>query len=264
MARRSLTLTVCLLAWLALEYRVVGAQAAGPQASMAAQGADTVESLVAKNLEAKGGLDKLRAVQSIKQTGRITIQSMAAVLTVYAKRPNLMRQEIAIAGQTIVSGYDGVTPWLVNPLTGSSDPIVVSGPEADMIKDQADIDGPLVDYKTKGYKVEFVGAETLNGKAVKHLRITSPTQHVQQCYLDAATGLETKIVSEVPSGTLEQELSDYREVNGLKMPFAAKTLSNGVLLTDLAFDRIEINVTIPAPLFKMPGKVSLSLIDVRH
>ena len=255
MLRRSLTLTVCLLAWLAL--------GAGTSAQSTA-GTAGVDALIAKNLQAKGGREKLLAITSLKQSGHINIQSMTAVLTVYAKRPNLMRQEIAIGGQTITSGFDGTTPWLVNPLTGSSEPIVVKGPEADAIRDQADIDGPLVDYKTKGYKITLVGSETLDGKPVNHLKITGPRENVQHCYLDAATGLETKIVSEMPSGNLEQELSDYRDVNGVKMPFAARTMSNGVMLSQLTFDKIEVNVTIPELFFKMPGKAHLSLIDVRN
>jgi outer membrane lipoprotein-sorting protein len=245
MVRRSVALTVCLLAWLAT--------AAGTSAQ-STQDSSAVDALIARNLQAKGGRDKLLAVQSIKQSGHISIQSMAAVLTAYGKRPNLMRQEIAIAGQTIISGFDGTTPWLVNPLTGSSDPIVVRGPEAEAIKDQADLDGPLVDYKAKGYKIELVGAETLNGKPVNHLKLTGPNKNVQHCYLDAATGLETKIVTEMAAGNLEQELSDYRDVDGMKMPFAARTSSNGVVLSQLTFDRIEINVAIPDTFFKMPGK----------
>ena len=215
----------------------------------------SVDDLVAKNIEAKGGLEKLHAVQSIKQTSHISMQSSTATLIAYAKRPNLIRQEINIAGQSIVQAFDGSTAWTVNPLqTGSNTPVIVTGPEADAMKEQADFESPLVDYKTKGYKIELIGAETVAGKKLNHLKLTSKAQRVQHVYLDDATGLEVKIVNESPVGMLEQELSDYRDVNGVKVPFAIRTSSAGVTMASIAVDKVEINPTIDDALFKMPKK----------
>jgi outer membrane lipoprotein-sorting protein len=216
--------------------------------------APSVDDLVAKNLQAKGGIERIKSVQTFRQTGRMTMQGIAATITITAKRPNLLRQEIVVAGKTIVNGFDGTTPWLVNPLTGSTDPIVVGGPEADAIREQADLDGPLVDYKTKGYAIEYVGLETVNGRSVQHLKLTGPTRRIQHCYLDATTGLEFRIVSEAPAGSLEQELTDFRDVEGLKVPFGARTLANGVLLAELTFDRVEFNVPLDILTFKVPVK----------
>ena len=215
----------------------------------------TVDELVAKNIAAKGGLEKLHAVQSIKQTSHISMQTSSATIVQYAKRPNLIRQELSIAGQTIVQAFDGSTAWTINPLqTGSSAPVVVVGPQADAMKEQADFESPLVDYKTKGYKIEFIGAETVAGKKLNHLKLTSKAQRVQHCYLDDVTGLEVKIVNESPVGMLEQEMSDYRDVNGLKIPFAIKTSSAGVTMASIAVDKVEINPAIDDALFKMPAK----------
>ena len=214
----------------------------------------TVDELVAKNLRAKGGIEKIKSVQTIRQSGRMTMQGMAASITITAKRPNLLRQEIVVAGKTIVNGFDGTTPWLVNPLTGSNDPIIVSGPEADAILEQADLDGPLVDSKAKGYAIEYVGLETVNGRSAQHLKLTGPTRRIQHCYLDATTGLEFRIVSEGPAGSLEQELTDFRDVEGVKVPFGARTLASGVLLADLTFDKVELNVPVDTSMFKVPVK----------
>jgi len=215
----------------------------------------TVDDLVARNIAAKGGLEKLHAVQSIKQTSHISMQSSTATLVAYAKRPNLIRQEINIAGQNVVQAFDGSTAWTINPLqTGSNTPIVVTGPEADAMKEQADFESPLVDYKVKGYKVEFIGAETVAGKKLNHLKLTSKSQRVQHCYLDDVTGLEVKIVSETPVGMLEQEMSDYRDVNGVKVPFAIRTSSAGVTMASIAVDKVEINPVLDDALFKMPKK----------
>jgi outer membrane lipoprotein-sorting protein len=218
-----------------------------------AQGTPSVDEIVARNLQAKGGLEKLRAVQSIKQTSHLSVQGMDATLTIYGKRPNLLRQEISIAGQLIINAFDGTTAWLVNPLAGSSDPIVVTGPEAEAVKEQSDFESPLVDYKARGYTVEFVGSEMTNGKTVNHLKVMR-NQQVQHAYLDATTGLEVRVVSETPAGQLEQELSDYRDVDGIKIPFSIRNLSNGNLVGQITVDTVELNVKVDDAFFKLPKK----------
>ena len=215
--------------------------------------AQTVDELLAKNVQAKGGMEKLRSVQTVKQTGRVNFQGTEAKQTVYAKRPNLIRQELNMAGQLVVMAYDGSTPWMINPNLGAVAPIALTGPLAAMIKDQSSFDGPLIDYKTKGYVIDLVGPETSGGRKVFHLKLTDKMGQVQHCYLDAETGLEAKLVSQNEMGqSFEQELSDYREVDGIKVPFSIRTLSNGVQQGQITVDKVEFNVKIDDAIFKMP------------
>src|SRR5262245_506273 len=89
---------------------LVAAARAVPTAVSA--GGQSGDDLIAKNLMAKGG-QKWRDVQSVKQVSSMSMQGMDATTTVYLKRPNRLRQEMSIAGQTVTSGFDGVTPWMV-------------------------------------------------------------------------------------------------------------------------------------------------------
>jgi outer membrane lipoprotein-sorting protein len=215
--------------------------------------AQTVDELLAKNIQAKGGMEKLRSVQTVKQTGRVNFQGQEAKQTVYAKRPNLIRQELNMAGQLVVMAYDGNTPWMINPNLGAVAPIALTGPLAAMIKDQSSFDGPLIDYKAKGYLIDLVGPETSGGRKVFHLKLTDKMGQVQHCYLDAETGLEAKLVSQSEMGqSFEQELSDYREVDGIKVPFSIRTLSNGVQQGQITVDKVEFNVKIDDAIFKIP------------
>ncbi len=211
----------------------------------------TVDELVEKNLAAKGGLARLRAVQTVRQTSRMSMQGVEAEVTVLGKRPNLMRQQILVQGQTIVMAYDGAVPWMVNPLQGSSNPIILTGPQAEMVREQTAFDGPLADYKERGTKVELVGAETLDSAKVFHLKLTSKTGQVQHCYLDASTYLEIKLVSD-GVGRMEQELSDYRDVEGIKVPFRVRMIQNGVLQSEIKVDKVEFNVKADDTLFRIP------------
>ena len=96
--------------------------------------AQTVDELLAKNIQAKGGMEKLRSVQTVKQTGRVNFQGTEAKQTVYAKRPNLIRQELNMAGQLVVMAYDGNTPWMINPNLGAVAPIALTGPLAAIVE----------------------------------------------------------------------------------------------------------------------------------
>ena len=231
--------------------KVLGIGGVALLAAVRLASAQTVDELVDKNLAAKGGLERLRAVQTVRQTSRMTMQGIEAEFTMFGKRPNLIRQQISMQGQTIVMAYDGAVPWMLNPLLGSSSAILVTGPQAAMIREQSSFDGPLVDYKERGTKVELVGAETVGTRKAYHLKLTSKTGQIQHCYLDAATYLEMRLVSE-DMGKMEQELSDYREVEGIKIPFRVRLMQNGVVQSEIKVDKVEFNVKVEDSLFRIP------------
>jgi outer membrane lipoprotein-sorting protein len=216
--------------------------------------AQTVEELIAMNLAAKGGLEQIRAITSIRQTSHLTTQGLDADMTILSKRPNLMRQEIRIGGETQVLGFDGQTPWVRNSAaTGSNEAVPVTGGQADMLRDQASFDGPLVNYKERGAKAELVGRETVDGRSVHHLKLTSARGQVQHIYLDAETNLESRIVSESASGRMEQALSDYRDVQGMKIPFRITMLAGGTVVGAVTVLNVEFNPDLDDALFRMGG-----------
>jgi outer membrane lipoprotein-sorting protein len=224
----------------------------------AASYAQTVDEIVAKNLEAKGGVEKLRAVNSVKTTARIKAQGVETTMTLWAKRPNLFRREVVAKGSTMVMSFDGTTVWAINPMSGSNAPQEVSGPMAQMTRDQADFDGPLVDYKQRGFTVELVGKETLKDKSVHHLKITSKTGQVQNYYLDADTGLEVKTSTTMEQNGIKMEvaseMSNYQKVNGFAVPFSLQQSMNGAVAAQITLEKIEFNVPMEASIFRMPAE----------
>jgi hypothetical protein len=214
--------------------------------------AQTVDDLVARNIQARGGLTRLKAVQTIRQTSDLTMDATRASVVVYGKRPNLIRQEITVGGQTIVNGFDGRTPWMINPLTGARGAMAITGPQADVIREQSNFDGPLVDYKARGYRIELGGTELAGGRQLYRLRITGPNQLVQDCFLDATTGLEAKIVTRAAAGIIEQEMGDFREIDGIMVPFSIRTTVNGVMQSQVAVKTVQFNVPIEDRIFAAP------------
>jgi outer membrane lipoprotein-sorting protein len=213
--------------------------------------AQTVDDIIAKNLAAKGGAEKLKSIQSLRSTGTMSAQGQSFTLTASAKRPNMTRQEMVVLGQTILMVFDGTTARMINPMVGAA-PMDIPAEQVEMIKDQSDMDGPLVDYKTKGNTIILVDTVTLDGKPNYHLRVERKSLPTQDVYLDQQTYLETKVSTTVPgSGVFETEFSDYRAVDGFTMPFSIKTVAAGMTLSELKLTKIEINPVLDDSIFKI-------------
>ena len=239
---RKLLLSVAILTALAGTHTVAAAQ--------------TVDEILAKNHKAKGA-DKWKATQSMRLTARINIQGMELPKTIDSKRPNLMRQDMTFQGVAIVQAYDGAKAWTINPMMGSDQATEVPAPVADSLKEQADFDGPLVDYKAKGNTIELVGNEDLNGTKVHHLKVTAKNGKTTHFYIDAATGVELKVVSEADLGTgpmkIETELSNYQTLDGIMVPMMIRQSGPTGPVT-ITVDKVEFNVALDDKVFKMPVK----------
>jgi outer membrane lipoprotein-sorting protein len=230
--------------------------------------AQTADELVAKNLKAKGGLENLKAVQGMKITGRVILPGAEGsgggvdipMTITTKKRPDRFRQESEFQGQKIVIGFDGTSAWIINSRM-SANPQPIEGDRLDAVKQQADLDGPLVDYKTKGTTIELQGLETVDGKKVHKLKVTPKTGRIVTLYLDAETGLETKTVMEPPVdvatqgsplATLESVFSNYQSVDGnLTMPHMIQQKVNGQVL-QIIIEKIEISPSVEDSIFTMP------------
>jgi hypothetical protein len=218
-----------------------------------AAAAQTVDEIVALNLKAKGG-DKWRAVNSVRMTGKVAVQGMDGQLTIYAKRPNLSRNEVRIQGQEMIQAFDGTTPWM----SQGANVTEVTGAQADLMKADADFDGSLVDYAKKGHKLELVGKEQLEGKDVYHLKLTKKNGAVQHLFLDATTGIEVRSSSEIEmmgqKQAIETHMGDFRTVEGVLVPHSIKQVLNGRPIVEMTIDKVEFNPQMDEAVFRMPKK----------
>jgi hypothetical protein len=211
----------------------------------------TVDDVISKNLQARGGADVLRGVQTLEMRAHLSSQGINLPMTLYAKRPNLTRKELSVVGQTLLFVFDGTNAWQVNPLQGSTEPVDIRGGELDRIRQESDFDTPLLDARARGFTVELAGNETVDGRVMQHLRVARNGTTLD-CYLDAVTGLEARTVSRTPMGALTQEFLDYRNVQGVQMPFTVRTLQNGVRVAEITFDAIRLNAPLEEGLFNKP------------
>jgi hypothetical protein len=121
--------------------------------------AEDLQQVLDNHFEAIGGLEKIRSIESARVVGKMQMQGMEAPLSVVMKRPGKARVEFSIQGMTGVQATDGSTFWQVMPFLGKTEPEPMSAEEANDLREQADMDGPLVDWKEKGHTLELVGKE---------------------------------------------------------------------------------------------------------
>lgn len=224
--------------------------------------AQTIEELVSRNLEAKGGAALLKQTDTVRTSARATQQGREVTIVTITKRPSFFRQEITLnqaqgqqgAPQKIVQAFDGQTVWM--SMGGMPAQALPPGPQTDAMKRTSHIDSPLLDYKEKGTRVERGEPLTEEGRTLHHLIVTPSNAPAMHYYIDPATFLEAKMVIDVEDrdqkSRMEMRFSDFRKVDGRTVPFAVDQFVNGSKMGEVRFDKIEFNVPVDDAVFRMP------------
>ncbi|HLJ94555.1 MAG TPA: hypothetical protein VKU02_15310 [Gemmataceae bacterium] len=227
--------------------------------------------IVEKNVAARGGLEAWRAVQTMTLSGKLgaggnqratlqtpnngpagrakpgemtvpqrPVEEVQLPFVMKLERPRKMRFELEFAGQTALQVFDGTNGWKLRPFLGRR---VVEPYTADEMKTtskQADLDGPLVDYAAKGSRVELAGVEQVEGRDNYKIKLTLKSGESLHVWIDTQTFLETKMEGQPRrlDGTdhpVEVYLRDYRNIDGLEIPFVLETKVLPVGRTALGF-----------------------------
>jgi hypothetical protein len=224
----------------------------------AAGRAETVDEVIARSFEARGGLERLRAVKTLRVTGRMSMGQEQASMVVERKRPGSLRAEITVRGTRSVQAWDGVTAWGIAPM-GSGQPELLPKEAATAMAADADVDGPLVDYQAKGHQVTLLGRVTLDSGDAWKLEIRKKDGGVEVHYLDARSWLTVRIDGRrrAPGGTIvegESILSDYREAGGILWPCSIRSGARGnPEKQTLTIEKIEVDPPLDDARFRMPS-----------
>lgn len=221
----------------------------------------TADELAAKNIEAKGGLDNIHAIKSLRLSGSMRVQQDTLELSFVSlvKQPGSVRYEATLQGLTQVQAFDGSHAWQINPFQGRKDPENLSADDAKGLgEDAADFAGPLVDYKAKGYKLDYLGREDIDGTDAYKLRVTRKNGDLTTVYLDPDYFLEIRAVNRriehgVPVETVV-DYGDYEKVAGVFLPFSQESGVKGSSdRQKVQFDKGEANVDLTDGLFHFPA-----------
>lgn len=224
-----------------------------------ALGAQTAEEMVAKNLAAKGGMEKIKALKSLKMSGRFQQGDFTADVGEESKAPNQLRQTFTVQGMTRIQAYDGRTGWQISPFAGRKDPELLGEDDLRNLSEEADFYGPLVDYHEKGNLVEYLGHAEVDGDDAYRLKVTLKNGDIYYYYLDPDTYLEIRLEKQqFIRGSVHESLTNlgsYKLFDGVYFPTSVEIgdKRNPNSMAQITFTSIQANVPIDDSEFKMPA-----------
>src|SRR6266850_669568 len=226
----------------------------------------TVDELVAKNIEAKGGATTLKNLQTLRATGKLLVQVQGQIELGYVqikKRPDEARTEASLQGMTQIEAYDSKEGWRVSPFFGRKDPERMSADDVKALVEDTEIDGPLVDWKEKGSTVAYLGTEDVDGTAAHKLKVVRKNGDVSFVYLDPDHFLEIRIVTgRMRHGAYEEvetDLGDYEKVGGVFVPTSIEAGPKGAPDKQRTIiDKVEANVPVDDAIFHFPGQINIA------
>jgi len=220
-------------------------------------GAQNLDEILKNYFEANGQA-KLLEVKTMVMKGKSMQMGMETPFTQTMKRPGKSYLEVPIQGMMMKQGFDGEKAWMTAPWTGSTDPMELSGIQVKSMKLQSDIDGQLYNWKEKGYQAVLEGTEDMEGIKVYKIKLTDSDGDVYVNYMDAENWiiLKTKSTIQNQGSTIEAETfySNYKEIDGIIMPFAIESKMNGQTVSTIMVEEIVFNVDVDDSIFAMPPK----------
>ncbi|MGF6444767.1 outer membrane lipoprotein-sorting protein [Paraburkholderia youngii] len=228
----------------------------------AASAADlSAAQIVERNVAARGGLKAWHAVNTITMTGQIDVGGTKPVklpFTMTMKRPHKSRFELRFDNQTAYQVYDGSQGWKVRPFLGRNDAEPYTSAEAKSAANTADLDGPLIDYASKGSQVAVQGMDTVEGHRAYRLLLTTKDHTERHVWIDATNFLELKMDGDPRKldGRMHNVavyFRDYHAENGLVVPHTLETIVAGVKQThQMTIQHVTVNQAADDSLFAKP------------
>lgn len=218
----------------------------------------TAEDLVEKNIRARGGIDKIKSIKSYRMTGRFQSGGFSAQVGRDSLAPDMIRETFTVQGMTEIDAYDGSVGWKISPFEGRKDPELLGEDDLRQLVEDGDFYGPLVDYKAKGNKVEFLGHDTVDGDDALKLKVTLKNGDIAYYFLDPETFLEIRVenVRYIRGAVHEdfREPGSYKLSGGVYYPFSLEIGSkqNPGNRSKITVEKIEVNLPMEKKHFQMP------------
>ena len=221
--------------------------------------AQTPDDIAAGIVHARGGAGRIQGIQTERMTGTVWIGDQQGSFIREVKRPGKLRMEITLGGKTTIETYDGATGWKVDGIAGNGQPQELSSAEKKILAEEADLDGPFVDFAGKGVRIEVLDKEMLGPSLVWKLKVTLKSGETEVYYVES-TGCYILLRESTRPGaqgptTYDTLYKDFRRVEGVLFPYTVvSSVNGGDPIMALRFGGIQLNGTIDDADFGKPGK----------
>jgi hypothetical protein len=229
-----------------------------------ATNAQTVEEIIGKHIDARGGMEKLSTIKTLYMEGVREMMGAEVPVRVYKEQDKLSRTEFDAAGAT---GYSLVTvtdAWNFFPMR-SQTPTKMGDEALANMQTELDIAGPLVNYAAKGHKAELVGKDSAEGVLCFNIKLTLKNGRERNFFIDANNfmliKISAKFVRRAREGSENQQpqngesvtvYGDYKAVDGIMFAHTIEMKGGmgGRGGGGTTFDKIEINKPIDPKMYK--------------
>lgn len=213
--------------------------------------AQTVDEILNNHVNAIGGAEKWKLVNSTRVEGYIEVQGVQITFTQQAIHNVGVRVDAEFQGMQVIDICTPTKGWTQNPFAGQNDLQPISEEQHKMKVGQLDLHNEFVDWKQKGSNAELIGKVAEGGKELYKVKLTSKEAKEVVFYFDAKTFLLAK--SEVKANvmgedmTLTTEISEYKELPiGIKVPFKTEQMGQAFVI-----EKYEVNAAIDPKIFEV-------------
>lgn len=231
--------------------------------------AQTADEILKNYFENTGGLDAWKSLKGMKMTAKVNQGGMEIPLEIYQLKDGRQMTKISFQGKTLKQGvFDGETLWSNNFMTMKAEKSDAEQ-TANFKLNTNDFPDSFIDYKEKGYTVELLGTETIDGaetfkiKLVKEPITVDGKQEddISFYFFDVDNFVPIAVQSEIRTGPAkgqmsETTMSDYQEVEGMYFPFSMTQGVKGGQGQPITIDTIELNPTVDDSEFAFPEEMA--------
>ncbi len=210
--------------------------------------AQTADEVVGKYLTAMGGADKLKSLKTVKMEGNLSTQGLDIPITLTRKNDVGMRVDLEIMGTSNYQIFNTEKGWMFMPVQGQTEPQEMPAEAMKSVRNQFDLAGPLVDSKAKGYTVEYLGMDKVDGADAYKLKVEKDG-NVQTFFIDAKTNFLVKVVTKASVNGEDMEVentyADYKQTPDGYWFAHSSTSMQGTMV----YDKITVNAEVDDKIF---------------
>lgn len=216
--------------------------------------AQTADQVRLKMIEAQGGAAVLEKIKDMTIVSDFSMPAMniTGTATNYQKEPNKSRSDMEFMGMKMSQGYDGQTPWAIDPQSGK--PVEMNPTQAREMKHGASGTSALLNPAKFGYTYTLKPKESVDGKEYIVIEISHDDGFKSTQYIDPTTFLTYKTSSltlnqagvEVPSETI---LGDYRKEGTMMIPHKITVKQGGQVFVEVTVREVSFNSGLEDTLF---------------
>jgi hypothetical protein len=219
--------------------------------------AQTADEIISKYIAFTGGENAWKTIKTIITSGTYNYGGMEFPFTSYSKAPNLYKYIVQSNGKYFAQSFDGKEGWKIDGFKDETKKTILTGRSALAMANEADVEleSPFINYQKKGSQAILEGRDTVEGTPCFKVKLITNNADTATYFFgtDSSELIKKQAVSKNPeldNSTLNIFYSDYRTVDGIKIPFKSISKVNDQIILTITIEKVEMNKAIPDSEFK--------------